>query len=158
MISYIYNIYIHIWIFQVCKICELFAKKQPTKKRQKCYISGGSIYAKGDEQKNESKNTPTYPWSIPQESLNPQMKGIPNHKPLEMGVWGMFQGYVGKFLIMSGSLGPIIFPNCLSRWGLLPTTEHQILSHVLYLEMAWPSPIQLYVSHRKIASLYPLEV
>ena len=25
-----------------------------------------------------SKKTPTYPWSIPQESLNPQMKGIPS--------------------------------------------------------------------------------
>ena len=26
----------------------------------------------------ESKKTPTYPWSIPQESINPQMKGIPS--------------------------------------------------------------------------------
>ena len=26
----------------------------------------------------ESNKTPTYPWSIPQESLNPQMKGIPS--------------------------------------------------------------------------------
>ena len=25
-----------------------------------------------------SKKTPTYPWSIPQESINPQMKGIPS--------------------------------------------------------------------------------
>ena len=26
----------------------------------------------------ESKGTPTYPWSIPQASPNPQMKGIPS--------------------------------------------------------------------------------
>ena len=30
------------------------------------------------EPKPLSKKTPTYPWSIPQESLNPQMKGIPS--------------------------------------------------------------------------------
>ena len=44
------------------------------------------------------EKNPTYPWSIPQ-------KGIPK-PPNErnsfinrwLGVWGMFQGYVGKFL------------------------------------------------------------
>ena len=45
-----------------------------------------------------SKRTLTYPWSIPQASPKPQMKGIPKHKLLVIRVWGMFQGYVGKFL------------------------------------------------------------
>ena len=44
------------------------------------------------------KETPTYPWSIPQESLNPQM--IQEFRLINrwFGVWGIFQGYVGKFL------------------------------------------------------------
>ena len=45
------------------------------------------------EPKRHSKNTPTYPWSIPQESL---IK--PPNERNSFGVWGMFQGYVGKFL------------------------------------------------------------
>ena len=47
-----------------------------------------------------SKGTPTYPESrIPQASpKKTQMKGIPNHKLLVGGRFGMFQGNVGKFL------------------------------------------------------------
>ena len=50
------------------------------------------------ESEVNSKGTPTCPWSIPQASPNPQMKGIPKHKLLVGGRFGMFQGYVGKLL------------------------------------------------------------
>ena len=44
-----------------------------------------------------SKGTPTYPWSIPQTSPNPQMKGIPNHKLLVGGL-GYAPGVCWKVL------------------------------------------------------------
>ena len=46
--------------------------------------------------------TPTYPWSIAYPKRHPlsapNVAGIPNHKVLVGGRFGMFQGYVGKFL------------------------------------------------------------
>ena len=45
-----------------------------------------------------SKRTPTYPWSIPHESpFTPKWKESRTINSW-LGVWGMFQGYVGKFL------------------------------------------------------------
>ena len=55
----------------------------------------------------ESSNLLREPQAIPRVQhtpgipFQPQMKGIPNHKLLGQGVWGMFQGYVGKFLEIS---------------------------------------------------------
>ena len=46
---------------------------------------------------NNSKRTPTYPWSIPQASPKPQMKGIPNHKLLVGGL-GYVPGVCWKIL------------------------------------------------------------
>ena len=40
--------------------------------------------------------TPTYPWSIPQASPNPQLERN-SFINRWLKVWGMFQGYVGKF-------------------------------------------------------------
>ena len=58
------NIYIYIciyisWIFQVCKVCELFAKKNLPKGRT-FYISEGSTYMLSDEQKKMSLRTPQH--------------------------------------------------------------------------------------------------
>ena len=72
----------------------------------------------------------------------PNDSGIPNHKLLVEGRFGMFQGYVGKFLdpqlgyvvnnhgeyISPLRIGLGLYPfqmaelHCLYKWGLLPTT------------------------------------
>ena len=79
-----------------------------------------------------SKRTPTYPWSIFQESPNPQMEGIPNHKVLVESL-GYVPGVCWKIL------------SSLNRWQV--TYNHPIGNiYKWYISGILPANLGHYIS------------